>query len=87
MIGDPALRTSRYGTPNSALISTDGNIRASDYLVDASVRAPAFITELADAGIVQLRGEIAYVVEGYFTLPSLSFLGYAPQGAYCRFVF
>jgi hypothetical protein len=42
---------------------------------------------MSEAGMVQGRGEIAYVVEGYFQFPSLQFLRYTPEGAYCRFVF
>lgn len=86
-IGDPNLRASRYGTPNPAIVSADGNIAPSVYLGDATVRAPAFTTEMTQAGMTQGRGEIAYVVEGYFRFPALRFLGYAPEGAYCRFVF
>ena len=86
-IGNVALRASRYGTPTSSIVSSDGNISPSDYLGDSSVRAPVLGTELATAGIVQQRGEIAYVVEAYFTLPSLQFLGFAPEGGYCRFMF
>jgi hypothetical protein len=86
-IGNTALRSSRYGTPSPALVSADGNITASDYLTESSVRAPYLLTELTAAGMVQQRGEIAYVVESYFTLPGLRFLQFAPQGAYSRFIF
>jgi hypothetical protein len=86
-IGNDALRTSRYGTPAPSIVSPEGNISPSDYLGDSSVRAPNLATELTNAGIVQQRGEIAYVVEAYFTLPALRFLRFAPNGAYCRFMF
>lgn len=86
-IGDNSLLTSRYGTPISSIVSTSGNISANDYLKQTSARAGVFATDLAAASYIQGRGEIAYLVEGYFEVPALRFLGYAPNGMYCRFVF
>jgi hypothetical protein len=86
-LGDNSRLTSHYGTPAASLISSEGNIAASDYLTNSTVLAGSFAAEATTAGLVQERGEIAYLVEGYFTVPSLMFLGYATGGMYCRFLF
>jgi hypothetical protein len=86
-IGNDALLTSHYGTPVSSIISGSGNIAATEYLRQSSARAGGFAAELASASYVQGRGEIAYLVEGFFQVPALRFLGYAPNGMYCRFIF
>jgi hypothetical protein len=86
-IGDDSLLTSHYGTPTSSIVSSSGNISANNYLRQTSARAGVFATDLAAASYVQGRGEIAYLVEGHFQVPALRFLGFAPNGMYCRFVF
>lgn len=86
-IGSQSLRSSRFGTPAANIISADGNITAANYLVQGSAIATGFAAEMTRAGMQQERGDIAYLVEGYFSLPALQFLGYAPTGAYCRYIF
>lgn len=86
-VGASQLRASSYATPRTQILSGEGNIAPSDYLTDFSVRAPSATGEFTTSGVTQERGDIAYVVEGYFSLPTLRFLGYAPNGAYCRFMF
>jgi hypothetical protein len=86
-IGQTSVRASQFGTPNSNLINADGNITSADYLTQSSAIATAFGAELTRAGMQQERGDIPYLVEGYFSLPALRFLGFAPTGAYCRYIF
>jgi hypothetical protein len=87
IVGNQSLRNSRYGTPASGIVSADGNITSANYLTQASAVAAGFATTLAEAGMAQERGDVAYLVEGQFSLPALQFLGYAPNGAYCRYIF
>lgn len=83
VIGNSSLRPSSLATPTPALIGTDGKIAPVDYLRDASVVATNFASVL-----VLNSGELAYVVEAYFTSPELdSFGAYVPSGVYSRSIF
>jgi hypothetical protein len=84
---DRTLRSSHFGTPDPSLINADGNITSTDYLTQGSAVATGFASELTSAGMQEGRGDIAYMVKGYFSLPALQFLGFAPNGAYCRYIF
>lgn len=91
--------TSTFGTPNSAILDTAGNISPSIYMqnTDSSVRATGFDTMMTAAMTrasvtptvpPQPQGEVGYVVEVYFKYPDISFLGWSTAGgAYARFVF
>jgi hypothetical protein len=83
---DRTLRSSHLGTPDPSLINADGNITSTDYLTPGSAVATGFASELTSAGMQQGRGDIAYMVKEYFSLPALQFLGFAPNGAYCRYI-
>jgi hypothetical protein len=99
VIGDPALRTSYFGTPSAGILDTSGNITSSVYMknLDSSVRTVNYVTLLTDAmtraGVTipnppQPDDEVAYVVEIYFKYPDISFLGWSTAGgAYSRFIF
>jgi hypothetical protein len=86
-VGNTALRSSAFGTPAAHLVSATGNISPLDYLTQSSALANGFSTVMSDAGMVQNRGEIAYVVEGFFRIPSFGFMGDTTSGVYCRYIF
>ena len=77
MIGDITERTSNFGTPGAACVTTaDGNISSTYYLKQAACVASNF----DDSIIPQADGDVAYVVEGYFATPNLSFLNASWSG-------
>jgi hypothetical protein len=79
---------SQFGTPAANIVNTSGNISVDNYLSATSARTTGFAALLTAAGIVQGRGEIAYLVEGFFRVPSLAFLGSSTSGdMYCRYIF
>jgi hypothetical protein len=78
---------SRFGTPAPGLANARGNINADNYLSHPSVRAPDLQTVLATAGIVQGEGDVAYVVEGFFQVPTLRLLGPSTSEIYCKYIF
>lgn len=95
-IGNARLRASNYGSPAASILGIGPNIRAMDYLNHSTARAQRFDEIFAAAGLVQQPGEMAYLVEGYFKMSSLAFLGVGsggtfsspePGGVYVRFVF
>jgi Flp pilus assembly protein TadG len=71
VIGNSSLRTSNYGTPNAAYISANDNIGSTDFLTMAGDQ----VSHFTDSVLPQAQGQVAYVVEGYFATPNLSFLG------------
>jgi hypothetical protein len=91
-IGNQSLRSSTFGTPNPALLNSQGNISPSVYLqdTDSSVIANGFtalVTAAGETGGLP-EGEYAYMVEVYFAYPDLSYLGNSTAGgAYVRFIF
>ncbi|MBZ5604779.1 MAG: pilus assembly protein [Acidobacteriia bacterium] len=97
-IGNTALYSSYFGTPSSSLLDSSGNITATNYMTNSSLRAANFETLLDDAvqratgttpsPPAQAEGESSYMVEVYFTYPDIGFLGWTTSGgAYVRFAF
>lgn len=84
VIGKASLRSSSFGTPPAQYINSAGNIAPTDYYRQASLEASGF-----DSVIPLHRGDVAWMVEGYFSMPNLSFLNpnNSPGGYYARFVF
>lgn len=88
VMGNTSLKTSAYGTPAAGYLDSQGNISAQNYLSQSSLVANGFTSVLA-----QNDGDVAFVVEGYFQMPDLSFLspGYsgasATGGIYARAIF
>src|SRR5262249_39767443 len=86
VLGNTSLRSSAFGTPPPAYVGGSGNIAPSDYYQQSTLRAVGFNTILA-----QNDGDTAWVVEGFFTQPDLSFLvpGFqqANRGTYVRSIF
>jgi hypothetical protein len=83
VIGNSALRPSNYGTPNAAYITAGGNLGSPNYLTKADAQASNFtnvlspnLTPIGGATPYLADGQVAYVVEGYFASPWLSFLGH-----------
>jgi Flp pilus assembly protein TadG len=99
VVGNSSLRSSQFGTPNSALLDAEGNISASAYMgnTDSSVRTTGFEAMLDAASIAsggtgtapqQPQGNVAYVVEVYFQYPNIAFLGFdTTGGAYSYYIF
>jgi hypothetical protein len=82
-LGNTKLRASNYGTPDAWI--KNGVINSSDYLVQSALIANGFssVMTLAD-------GQIAYLTEGYFSMPQLDLLDPTNSqqgGYYVRFVF
>jgi hypothetical protein len=75
-IGNTALKTSAFGTPASTYLDSEGNITSANYLSQSSLVANGFTNILT-----QSDGDVAYVVEGYFNMPDLSFLSSGFSGA------
>lgn len=69
VIGNSSLKTSAFGTPPSQYINAQGNISSTDYFQQSSLVANGF-----SSIITQNDGDVAYVVEGFFTMPDLNFL-------------
>ena len=61
VIGNTAFAASKFATPTSSLLNSDGTIDAADYLKNSSVVATNFSSTLP-----MLDGDIAYMVECYF---------------------
>jgi hypothetical protein len=78
-VGNTGLRSSALGTPNSALIQSNGAV--SNYMQDASA--------VANFSFLQLNtNEFAYVAESYFPSPAFDFAGwYTGTGTYSRYIF
>jgi hypothetical protein len=87
-MGNTGLKVSAFGTPPASYMDVLGNITVQNYLSQGSLVANGFANVL-----VQGDGDVAYVVEGYFQMPNLSFLspGYsgasATGGIYARAIF
>ena len=69
VIGNSSLNTSAFGTPPSAYIDSLGNISAANYCAQSSLVAAGFSSIIA-----QNDGDVAYLAEGFYTMPDLSFL-------------
>ena len=83
-LGNTTLFSSHLGTPPANYIGSGGNIALADYCQQASLVATGFNAVLTLAG-----GQSSTVVEGYFAMPDLAFLGVANSGGgyYARFLF
>ena len=75
-IGNTSLRSSAYGTPNPALLNSDGSASAANYLRDNSLVVPTGAVLPGLAG-----GEFAYLSEAHFTMPNLSLPYFNVAGA------
>jgi hypothetical protein len=84
VIGNPALRSSQFGTPPATYIGIGGNIAAADYCQQTSLVATGFNSVLALAA-----GQYSTVVEGYFAMPDINLVGFPDSGGgyYVRFLF
>lgn len=69
VLGNTSLTSSAFGTPAAGYIDSLGNIAAANYMTQSSLIATGFGSVLA-----QNDGDVAYLVEGYFTMPNISFL-------------
>jgi len=82
VIGNASLRNSNFGTPNPALINSEGWV--SDYLTDVTARATGFTAVIPD----MTAGQTAFLVESYFYSPELALAPVAMGGGvYSRSVF
>ena len=87
VIGNSSLRASNFGTPNATYVTADGSISSANYLT----RTDLVATNFDDTVLPQADGDVAFVVEGYFATPDMSFLtsGFAEgnAGTYTRAIF
>ncbi len=74
-LGNTSLKASAFGTPPAQYMDALGNIKQSDYMTQTSLVANGFASVLA-----QNDGDVAYLVEGFFSMPDLSFLSVGFQG-------
>jgi len=89
--------TSKYGTPNSSLIGSNGDVASGGksgtrttqgYLNDPSAVASGFDSLMSTAGASLDAGQYAYLSEAYFVTPDVSYLGGpAAGGVYAKTVF
>lgn len=84
IIGNSSLRTSAFGTPPAQYIGSQGNIAPTDYYRQPTLVATGFGQLLS-----QGDGDTAWIVEGYFSTPDLSFLNSSNNGGgiYAREIF
>ena len=82
VMGNPALRTSHFGTPAAGYIDSAGNITAANYCKQWSLVAAGF-----DSVLTLAAGQSTTVVEGYFAMPEINFLNLPNSGGgyYVRF--
>ena len=83
-IGNPTLRASAFGTPPATYVGSGGNVASVDYCQRSSLIAGGFDSVLSLAA-----GQSSTVVEGYFAMPDINFLGFPNSGGgyYVRFLF
>jgi hypothetical protein len=84
MMGNSSLRSSHFGTPPPAYVGTSGTISGVNYCQESSLIANGFNSVLALS-----RGQSTTMVEGYFSMPDINFLGFPDSGGgyYVRFLF
>jgi hypothetical protein len=84
VLGNPAVRSSSFGTPPSAYLGTSGTISSVNYCQESSLIANGFNSVLALS-----PGQSTTMVEGYFSMPDINFLGFPDSGGgyYVRFLF
>jgi hypothetical protein len=71
VIGNAALKTSAFGTPNAADMDSSGSIPSSKFLKDTTTRATGFSNLITVAS-----GQYAYVSEAYFSSPDYDWSGF-----------
>jgi hypothetical protein len=83
-MGNTALLTSPFGTPPAAYIGSGGNILSVNYCQQTLLIAAGF-----DSVLTLAAGQTATMVEGYFAMPDINFLGFPNSGGgyYVRFLF
>ena len=84
VIGNPSVRSSTFGTPPVAYIGASGTIPSVHYCQESSLIANGFNSVLSLS-----PGQSTTMVEGYFSMPDINFLGFpdAGGGYYVRFLF
>lgn len=84
VMGNASLRTSSFGTPPAQYIGSQGNIAPTDYYKQPTLVATGFGSLLT-----QGDGDVAWVVEAYFSTPDLNFLNSSSNGGgiYARQIF
>jgi len=85
VLGNSSLYASSYGTPAANYLDASGNISSTNYYTQSQLIAAGFgsVMTLAD-------GQMAYLTEGYFSMPQLDLLDPITSekgGYYVRFVF
>jgi hypothetical protein len=84
-IGNTSLMSSAFGTPPSSYTDSLGNISAANYCSQSSLVASGF-----GSIITQNVGDVAYLAEGYYSMPDLRFLSPSSTGTggfYVRAIF
>ncbi len=83
-MGNTTLLASQFGTPPAAYIGSGGNILSVNYCQQTSLIATGF-----DSVLTLAAGQTATMVEGYFAMPDINFLGFPNSGGgyYVRFLF
>lgn len=84
VMGNPSLRSSNFGTPPAGYLGTSGTIASVNYCQQSSLIATGF-----DAVLPLGAGQSTTMVEGYFAMPDINFLGFPDSGGgyYVRFLF
>jgi hypothetical protein len=84
VMGNPSVRSSSFGTPLSAYIGASGTISSVNYCQESSLIANGFNSVLSLS-----PGQSTTMVEGYFSMPDINFLGFPDSGGgyYVRFLF
>jgi hypothetical protein len=84
VLGNPAVRSSAFGTPPPANIGASGTISSVHYCQESSLIANGF-----NAVLSLSPGQSTTMVEGYFSMPDINFLGLPDSGGgyYVRFLF
>ena len=82
VVGNTTLKPSAFGTPNSSLMNSSGNVSPAGYLNDTSTRATGF-----SSLIPLVSGQFAYVSEMYVLTPDVSWSYLGNTAISARFIF
>ena len=83
VIGNSAIKSSAFGTPNASLMDSSGNVSQAGYLNDTSTRAAGF-----SSLIPLVSGQYSYMSEMYVSTPDLSWWSYlGTTGVSARSIF
>jgi len=83
-VGDPSKLTSHFGTPQSNIIGSNGNITAANYLTNTTARVGGGFTNMMSLS----SGQYAYLTEAYVAAPDLDWKGYMTgSGSYAYNIF